>query len=107
MRKNPAPDRVDYGNHLVEPKAKDGENTSEPVTDELSFPNGKETMEFTEFYDMIKESCEDKETAEGYLIHAFSMFDRKSKFYVSYNPEKGYISKDDLKEVFSLLGENV
>ena len=36
-------------------------------------------MQFDEFIDLIRESCEDKEVAENYLVHAFSMFDRKSK----------------------------
>lgn len=43
----------------------------------LSFPNGKETMVFEEFVDLIRNSCEDKEQSENYLVHAFSMFDRK------------------------------
>ena len=29
-----------------------------------------------EFIDMIRESCNEKEQAENYLVHAFSMFDR-------------------------------
>lgn len=40
----------------------------------------------------------DREQAENYLVYAFSMFDRK---------KKGYINTDDLKEVFSILGETV
>jgi Ca2+-binding EF-hand superfamily protein len=41
------------------------------------FPNGKTTLEFDEFINVIKDSCSDKEQAENYLIHAFSLFDRK------------------------------
>lgn len=47
---------------------------------------------------MIKDSCTDPESAENYLVFAFSMFDRE---------KKGYISNQDLKCVFSLLGETV
>ena len=36
--------------------------------------------------------------AENYLVLAFSMFDRQ---------KKGYISTDDLKEVFEILGESI
>lgn len=40
---------------------------------------------------MIKESCTDTESAENYLVFAFSMFDRE---------KKGYITSEDLKIVF-------
>lgn len=40
----------------------------------------------------------DTDTAENYLVYAFSMFDRE---------KKGYINREDLKCVFSLLNENV
>jgi len=43
----------------------------------LLFPNGKESMVFEEFIDLIRTSCEDKEQSENYLVHAFSMFDSK------------------------------
>ena len=36
--------------------------------------------------------------AENYLVLAFSMFDRQ---------KKGYISTEDLKEVFEILGESI
>jgi Ca2+-binding EF-hand superfamily protein len=39
------------------------------------FPNGKPTLEFEEFIEVIRESCTDPERAENYLVHAFSMFD--------------------------------
>ena len=65
---------------------------------EMTFPNGKNTLKFDEFISVIKESCVDREQAENYLVYAFSMFDRK---------KKGYINQEDLKEVFSILGENV
>lgn len=50
----------------------------------------------------------DREQAENYLVYAFSMFDRK-KYEDNYNYiyRKGFINTDDLKDVFSLLGENV
>lgn len=38
-------------------------------------------MVFEEFIDLIKHSCDDKEHMENYLVHAFSMFDWKSKLY--------------------------
>ncbi len=44
---------------------------------ELTFPNGKTTLKFEDFFGIVKDSCADKEQAENYLIHAFSMFDRK------------------------------
>lgn len=34
-------------------------------------------MVFEEFIDLIKTSSDDKEQMENYLVHAFSMFDRK------------------------------
>lgn len=73
----------------------------------MTFPNGKTTLKFEDFFGIVKDSCTDKEQAENYLIHAFSMFDRKK-----YDPQnllfrKGYINSDDLKEVFKLLGETV
>ena len=40
------------------------------------FPNGKGTLNFDEFIDMIRESCSNVESAENYLVFAFSMFDR-------------------------------
>lgn len=42
-----------------------------------SFPNGKQSLQFEEFIDMISESCNDADTAENYLVYAFSMFDRE------------------------------
>lgn len=42
-----------------------------------SFPNGNQSLEFEEFIEVIKESCNDSETAENYLVFAFSMFDRE------------------------------
>lgn len=40
------------------------------------FPNGKSTLNFDEFIEMIKDSCSNTESAENYLVFAFSMFDR-------------------------------
>ena len=62
------------------------------------------TMEESKNQDEEEEVDEDPSHDE-YLVHAFAMFDRK----VSTNlpKHKGYISKDDLKEVFALLGEKV
>jgi hypothetical protein len=34
-------------------------------------------MVFEEFIDLIKQSSEDKDLMDNYLVHAFSMFDRK------------------------------
>ena len=62
------------------------------------FSNGKDRIEFDEFIDVIKDSCADKDKAEQYLIQTFSMFDRK---------KKGYINSEDLKSIFSVLGEKV
>lgn len=45
---------------------------------------------------IIRDSCSDNNQAENYLLLAFSMFDRQ---------KKGYITPDDLKQVFELLGE--
>ena len=44
---------------------------------EPTFPNGKSTLKFDEFINIVKESCMDREQAENYLVYAFSMFDRK------------------------------
>jgi Ca2+-binding EF-hand superfamily protein len=41
------------------------------------FPNGKQTLQFDEFIDVIRVSCTDAQSAENYLVFAFSMFDRK------------------------------
>jgi len=62
------------------------------------FPNGKQTLEFEEFIDVISDSCADENVAENYLVYAFSMFDRE---------RKGYISAQDLAQVFALLNESV
>jgi len=78
---------------------------------ELTFPNGKTSLKFDDFFSIVKESCADKEQAENYLIHAFSMFDRKKyvirRFFRTDLQifRKGYINSEDLKEVFKLLGE--
>jgi len=47
---------------------------------------------------VINDSVKDPESAENYLVYAFSMFDRE---------KKGYINTEDLKVVFNLLDENV
>jgi len=39
------------------------------------FPNGKQKIEFDEFIDVIRDACIDSESAENYLVSAFSMFD--------------------------------
>ena len=74
------------------------------------FPNGKPTIEFDEFIDVIKESCMDSLCAENYLVGAFSMFDIdklvKSLLYLIVY-RKGYINGSDLRQVFELIGENV
>ena len=43
----------------------------------MEFPNGKETLKFDEFINIIRESCTENELAENYLVLAFSMFDRQ------------------------------
>jgi hypothetical protein len=42
----------------------------------MEFSNGKETLKFDEFINVIRESCSDQQLAENYLVLAFSMFDR-------------------------------
>ncbi|CAI2372698.1 unnamed protein product [Moneuplotes crassus] len=76
----------------------DTEFSKEDTKEEEKAETQKNELEFDEFIDLIKESCNDKEQSENYLVHAFSMFDRK---------KKGYIDKSDLSEVFSILGETV
>jgi hypothetical protein len=39
------------------------------------FPNGKTTLEFEEFIEVIREACMDADSAENYLVLAFAMFD--------------------------------
>ena len=41
------------------------------------FPNGNQSLQFEEFIEVIKDSCTDPESAENYLVFAFSMFDRE------------------------------
>ena len=41
------------------------------------FPNGSQSLEFEEFIEIIKDSCTDQESAENYLVFAFSIFDRE------------------------------
>ena len=41
------------------------------------FPNGNQSLEFEEFIEVISESCREEESAENYLVFAFSMFDRE------------------------------
>ena len=43
----------------------------------MEFPNGKESMNFDEFFQVINETCSDQNKAENYLVLAFSMFDRQ------------------------------
>ena len=40
------------------------------------FPNGKETLKFDEFTELIRDSCSDPAKSEDYLVLAFAMFDR-------------------------------
>ena len=40
------------------------------------FPNGKDTLKFDDFLQIIRDSCGDQDMAENYLVLAFSMFDR-------------------------------
>lgn len=47
----------------------------QPRSQLSKFPNGKPTIEFDEFIEVIRESCMDAESAENYLVLAFSMFD--------------------------------
>lgn len=42
----------------------------------MEFPNGRESLQFEEFINVIKDSCSDTQMAENYLVLAFSMFDR-------------------------------
>ena len=87
-----------FGNMLpIKPEDSKEESTeNDPETEERE--KEKTSLKFDEFIDLIKDSWKEKEQAENYLVHSFSMFDRK---------KKGYIDKNDLKEVFSILGENV
>jgi hypothetical protein len=62
-------EEVNFGNV---PLVQDDKKNSD-----LTFPNGKTTLKFDDFFSIVKDSCSDKEQAENYLIHAFSMFDRK------------------------------
>ena len=84
---------MNFGNIPLANSTNQEEKNSAPM-----FPNGKQTLKFEEFINIIKDSCTDRDQAENYLVYAFSMFDRK---------KKGYINQEDLKEVFSIIGENV
>ena len=68
---NVLPIEMNYGNCMVAPQMKDSEEK------EHTFPNGKNTLKFDEFINVIKESCMDRDQAENYLVYAFSMFDRQ------------------------------
>ncbi len=50
-----------------------------------TFPNGKTTLKFDEFFTIVKDSCMDRTQAENYLVYAFSMFDRKKYIIFSNN----------------------
>lgn len=50
--------------------------TSSSTPSVMEFPNGKESIKFEEFINIIEDSCNEKKLAENYLILAFSMFDR-------------------------------
>jgi Ca2+-binding EF-hand superfamily protein len=41
-----------------------------------TFPGGHKSIDFDQLMSIIKESCEDREKADNYLVYAFSMFDR-------------------------------
>jgi hypothetical protein len=51
--------------------------TSSSTPTVMEFPNGKETIKFDEFINIIEDSCNESQLAENYLILAFSMFDRQ------------------------------
>ena len=53
------------------------QQTAEPRNEpHLSkFPNGKQSLEFEEFIEVIRDACTDQDSAENYLVLAFSMFD--------------------------------
>jgi hypothetical protein len=46
------------------------------IGENRSFQNGKETLKFDEFLNMVKDNCSDPNQTENFLILAFSMFDR-------------------------------
>jgi hypothetical protein len=54
-----------------EPKKK------EPINEKKAFANGKDTLKFDEFINLIRDSCAEQNQAENFLILAFSMFDRE------------------------------
>lgn len=62
---------------MVEDSPERGEKqpAEEAKEEEESFPNGKKSLDFGEFLEIVKSTCDDKEQAENYLLHAFSMFD--------------------------------
>ena len=53
-----------------------GKKEKHDKDDHMTFANGKETLKFDDFMGVIKDSCEDPNQAENFLILAFSMFDR-------------------------------
>jgi Ca2+-binding EF-hand superfamily protein len=66
-------DEINFGNvplHQYEDKKQSHSDTP-------TFPNGKSTLKFDEFINIVKDSCMDRDQAENYLVYAFSMFDRK------------------------------
>ena len=64
-------DEINFGNVPLSSQGQQ-EDKKEPT-----FPNGGQTLKFDEFFNIVKESCQDREQAENYLVYAFSMFDRK------------------------------
>ena len=44
---------------------------------EPTFPGGHTKINFDQLMSIIKDSCEDREKADNYLVYAFSMFDRE------------------------------
>jgi len=66
---------MNYGNiHMMEAGAsKPKPKQEEP---EPTFPGGHKSINVEQLMSIIKDSCEDREKADNYLVYAFSMFDR-------------------------------
>mmetsp|Transcript_1047 Transcript_1047/g.1108 ORF Transcript_1047/g.1108 Transcript_1047/m.1108 type:complete len:162 (-) Transcript_1047:178-663(-) len=79
---------------IAEKSDREGDEKKEPT---LTFDNGKRTINFEEFYQMMSDAIYG-ETADTHLKETFSIFDTNGT---------GYIEFENLKNIVGVLGDNL
>lgn len=72
-RQHPGADGITSQQHAS--NFNDDPSHKQPTKHIQKFPNGRDSLDFDEFIDLIKDSCTDQDMVENYLVLAFSMFD--------------------------------